>query len=87
MARLGREPLAPRELAVAKSYLIGSFPLRLDTAGKLARFLGAVEESGLGLDYPERYKERIGRVTAADVQRVAAKYLNPATFSKVQVGR
>jgi zinc protease len=87
MARLGREPLAPRELAVAKSYLIGSFPLRLDTAGKLARFLGAVEESGLGLDYPERYKEQIGRVTAADVQRVAAKYLDPATFSEVQVGR
>jgi zinc protease len=87
MARLGREPLAPRELAVAKSYLIGSFPLRLDTAGKLARFLGAVEESGLGLDYPERYKEQIRRVTAADVQRVAAKYLDPATFSEVQVGR
>ena len=87
MARLGREPVAPRELTLAKSYLIGSFPLRLDTSGKLAGFLGAVEESGLGLDYPERYKARVGRVTAADVQRVAAKYLDPATFSEVQVGR
>ncbi len=87
MTRLGREPVAPPELARAKSYLIGSFPLRLDTSGKLARFLGAVEESGLGLDYPERYKERIGRVTAADIQRVAAKYLDPATFSGVQIGR
>jgi zinc protease len=87
MARLGREPVAPRELALAKAYLIGSFPLRLDTSGKLARFLAAVEESGLGLDYPERYKERIARVTAADVQRVAAKYLDPGTFSEVQVGR
>jgi zinc protease len=87
MARLGREPVAPRELALAKSYLIGSFPMRLDTSGKLARFLGAVEESGLGLDYPDRYKEQIGRVTATDVQRVAAKYLDPATFSSVQVGR
>jgi zinc protease len=87
MARLGREPVAPRELALAKSYLIGSFPLRLDTSGKLARFLGAVEESGLGLDYPDRYKEQIARVTAADVQRVAAKYLDPAIFSSVQVGR
>jgi zinc protease len=87
MARLGREPVAPAELSLAKSYLIGSFPLRLDTSGKLARFLGAVEENGLGLDYPERYKERIGRVTAADIQRVAAKYLDPATFSDVQVGR
>ena len=87
MVRLAREPVAPRELSLAKSYLIGSFPLRLDTSGKLARFLGAVEESGLGLDYPERYKERVGRVTAADVQRVAAKYLDPATFSEVQIGR
>ena len=87
MARLAREPVAPRELSLAKSYLIGSFPLRLDTSGKLARFLGAVEENGLGLDYPDRYKERIGRVTAPDIQRVAAKYLDPATFSDVQVGR
>jgi zinc protease len=87
MGRLAREPLTPRELSRAKSYLIGSFPLRLDTSGKLARFLGAVEENGLGLDYPERYKDRIGRVTAADVQRAAARYLDPATFSEVQIGR
>ena len=87
MARLAWEPMAPRELSLAKSYLIGSFPLRLDTSDKLARFLGAVEENGLGLDYPDRYKERIARVSAADVQRVAAKYLDPATFSEVRVGR
>ncbi|MEX2223291.1 MAG: pitrilysin family protein [Candidatus Rokuibacteriota bacterium] len=87
MARLGREPVAPRELDLAKSYLIGSFPLRLDTSGKLARFLSAVEDNGLGLDYPDRYRERIARVTAADLQRVAAKYLDPATFSSVMVGK
>jgi len=87
MLRLGREPVPAAELDRAKSYLIGSFPLRLDTSSRLARFLGAVEESGLGLDYPDRYRERIGRVTAADLQRVAAKYLDPATFSSVTVGK
>jgi zinc protease len=87
MARMGREPIGPAELELAKSFLIGSFPLRLDTSGKLAGFLGAVEDNGLGLDYPERYKERIARVTVADVQRVAAKYLDPATFSSVMVGK
>jgi zinc protease len=87
MTRLGREPVTPGELERAKSYLIGSFPLRLDTSGKLARFLTAVEESGLGLDYPERYKERIARVSATDVRRVAAKYLDPATFASVMVGK
>jgi zinc protease len=87
MARIGREPVTAAELDSAKSYLIGSFPLRLDTSGKVARFLGAVEESGLGLDYPERYKERIAQVTTADVQRVAARYLDPTTFDSVMVGK
>jgi zinc protease len=87
MARMGREPIAEAELELAKSYLIGSFPLRLDTSGKLAGFLGAVEENGLGLDYPDRYKERIARVTTADVRRVAAKYLDPGTFCSVLVGK
>ena len=87
MARIGREPVTAAELDQAKSYLIGSFPLRLDTSGKLARFLGAVEEGGLGLDYPERYKESMARVTVADVQRVAAKYLDPTTFESVMVGK
>jgi zinc protease len=87
MARLGREPVTAPELERARSYLIGSFPLRLDTSGKLAGFLGAVEDNGLGLDYPDRYKERVARVTAADVQRVAARYLDPATFSSVLVGK
>ncbi|HYB69845.1 MAG TPA: pitrilysin family protein [Candidatus Bathyarchaeia archaeon] len=87
MSRMGREPVSAREIDLAKSYLIGSFPLRLDTSGKLAGFLAGVEENGLGLDYPERYKERIAKVTAADIQRVSARYLDPATFSLVQVGR
>ena len=87
MVRMGREPIAEAELELAKSYLIGSFPLRLDTSGKLAGFLGAVEENGLGLDYPDRYKERIARVTTADVRRVAAKYLDPGTFCSVLVGK
>jgi zinc protease len=87
MARMGREPVSAAELDLAKSYLIGSFPLRLDTSGKLAGFLSGVEQNGLGLDYPDRYKERIGRVTAADVERVAARYLDPGTFCSVMVGR
>lgn len=87
MARMGREPVTATELDLAKSYLIGSFPLRLDSSGKLAGFLSGVEQNALGLDYPDRYKERIGRVTGADVERVAARYLDPGTFCSVMVGR
>ena len=86
LARMTRGAVAERELALAKQYLVGSFPFRLDTSGKVADFLVAVEDQGLGLDYADRYKERIARVTARDVQRVAAKYLPPAAFNLVIVG-
>ena len=86
LARMTREPVGDKELALAKQYLIGSFPLRLDTSGKVADFLVAIEDLGLGLDYADRYRERIARVTARDVQRVAVKYFPPAGFSLVVVG-
>lgn len=87
MARMGREGVTARELDLAKSYLIGSYPLRTDTSGKMAGLLVAVEENQLGLDWPDRFKAGISRVTAADVKRVAATYMNPATFSSVTVGK
>ena len=86
LARMTRGAVAERELALAKQYLVGSFPFRLDTSGKVADFLVAVEDQGLGLDYADRYKEQIARVTARDVQRVAAKYFPPAAFNLVIVG-
>ena len=86
MAAMGRAPVDARELELARSYLVGSFPLRLDTSQKLADLLIAIEEQGLGLDYPDRFKAGIAAVTAADVERVAARYLAPAGFSTIIVG-
>ncbi len=86
LVRLTREPVTDRELKLAKDYLIGSFPLRLDTSAKVADFVVAVEEQGLGLDYADRYKERVAKVTAADVQRVAMKFFAPDAFNRVVVG-
>jgi zinc protease len=86
LARMRKEPVSDRELGIAKDYLIGSFPLRLDTSSKTADFIVGVEELGLGLDYADRYRAAIGRVTVADVQRVADKYFDPAGFNRVVVG-
>jgi len=74
------------ELKLAKDYLIGSFPLRLDTTAKVADFIIAIEEQGLGLDYADRYKASVARVTASDVQRVAARFMVPDSFNRVVVG-
>ncbi len=87
LARMGKAPVSDHELALAKAYLTGSFPLRMDTSAKLADLLVTVEEFGLGLDYPDRFKERVENVSAADILRVAKTYLDPTTFSIVQVGK
>jgi zinc protease len=86
LTRMTRDPVTDDELRLAKDYLIGSFPLRLDTTAKVADFVVAIEEQGLGLDYADRYKAGIARVTAADVQRVAGRFFGPDTFSRVVVG-
>jgi zinc protease len=86
MGRMGKELVLDAELTKAKAYLIGSFPLRMDTTAKVAGLLLSVEEYGLGLYYPARYRRAIEKVTAADVQRVARRYLDPAGYSSVTVG-
>jgi zinc protease len=83
--RFRKEPVSDEELEGAKKYLIGSFPLRLDTQGKLASFLIQVEYYGLGLDYPQKYPSLIKSVTSKDVLRVAKTYLHPESYILVVV--
>jgi zinc protease len=77
MERMRKEGVSEKELEGAKKYLIGSFPMRLNTQGKLSNFLSQVEYYGLGLDYPEKYPSLIRSVTKEDILRVAKKYLHP----------
>lgn len=83
--RLRQERVGEEELQAAKDYLIGSFPLRLDTNQAVANFLSLVEFYGLGLDYPEKYPDLIRRVSRDDVLRVAQKYLQPENLIVVVV--
>ena len=84
--KLREEPVSQQELDDAKNYLIGSYPLRFDTNQRVAAFLTQVEVFGLGLDFADRYGELIGRVNAADVQRVAKDFLHPDQLITVIVG-
>jgi zinc protease len=85
MERIQKEPVSEKELEGAKKYLIGSFPMRLDTQGKLANFLTQVEYYGLGLDYPAKYPSIIQSITREEVLRVAKKYLLPRKYVLVIV--
>jgi zinc protease len=85
MKRIQDEKVSEKELEAAKKYLIGSFPMRLDTQGKRVNFLTQVEYYGLGLDYPDRYPSLIQSVTSEEVLRVARTYLHPDNYILVVV--
>lgn len=75
--RLLERRIPNKELTDNKSFLIGSLPLRLETNEGIAGVLVDMELFELGLDYLERYPEIIASITAAEVQAVARKYLDP----------
>ena len=86
MKAIREAPVSDQELADAKAFLMGSFPLRLDSTAKLAQVLAQVEFFGLGFDYFSQYPKWIERVTKEDVQRVARQYLDPQRYALVVVG-
>ncbi len=86
LRRIIDQEVTDQELADAKAYLTGSFPLRLDTNRKLADLISTVEYYKLGLDYADRYPTLINAVTRADVLRVARAYLRPDRYVLVVVG-
>jgi zinc protease len=72
-----QQPVTDDELGGTKKYLVGSFPLKFDSLGKITGFMLQVELYGLGMDYPDRYPTLINGVTKDDVLAGAKKYLHP----------
>lgn len=74
------------ELEDAKTYLTGSFPLRLTALGAIAGILAAMQQDDLGVDYLDRRNDHIRAVTAESVARVARRLLDPARLLVVVAG-
>ena len=82
-----REEAVPQaELDRAKSFLIASFPGTVETPVQAARTLAVTRLLGLPADHLTGYPQRVAAVTAADVQRVAGRYLHPDRAVIVVVG-
>lgn len=75
------------ELQAAKTFINGSFPLRLTSSRGIAALLVAIQRSGLGIDYIERRPDYYNAITQADVKRVAARLLDPSVMTTVIVGQ
>lgn len=86
MGRFARDGATQKELADAKTYLTGSFPLTLDSDAKIARTLNQYQRSGLPADYVSRRNALIEGVTLARVNEMAKKYFDPSRLTVVIAG-
>jgi zinc protease len=74
------------ELDDAQTYLIGSFPLTLDTSDRVASLLVEMQIEKLGIDYLDRRAALFDAVTADQARRVAHRLLDPEGLSFAVVG-
>jgi len=80
------KPVPAEELARAKNYVALRFPSAFETSGDISRRLEDALVYKLPDDYFAKYVQNIQAVTAADVSRVAQKYIKPDHVAVVVVG-
>jgi zinc protease len=85
-ARFAQSGPTLEELANAKTYLTGSFPLQLDSTARIAGVLVSIQRDHLGIDYLDRRNALLEGVTLEQAQRVAQRLFDPAPLSIVVVG-
>jgi len=74
------------ELARAKDNILNSFLFRYDTREKVLAERERLEFYGYPADYLESYKAALEKVTLADLDRVAKKYIHPDKLAVLVVG-
>jgi predicted Zn-dependent peptidase len=74
------------ELEKAKNYVALGFPAEFETTGDLARKLEDLVVYGLPDDTYANFVGAVSKLTAADLQRAAARYIQPDKMAVVVVG-
>ena len=86
-AKIAKDGVTEDELATAKTYMTGSYPLRFDGNGTIASILVGMQVMGLTTDYPKTCNARVESVTMADMKRVAARLFQPGDLAFIVVGQ
>ncbi len=87
LERINQEAPGGEELTNAKRYLSDSFPLKVDTPGKLAELVMDLRTFGLPSDYWDNYRNWIRDTSASEAHYVARNYIRPKEALVVIVGQ
>jgi len=83
---LSKHPITEEEIQRAKDAILNAFIFRLDSPDKILGERITYEYYGYPPDWLDKYQSEIKKVSAADVNRVAAKYLHKDQLAVLVVG-
>ncbi|MDG2252780.1 MAG: pitrilysin family protein [Methylophilaceae bacterium] len=75
-----------KELRRAKDFMIGGFPLRLDSNKSILEYVSMMAFYKYPLDYLETFTTRIDRITAEEIKSAFQRRVDMSKFSTVIVG-
>jgi zinc protease len=84
--RIRDSDVTSAELAAARDFLVGVFPLRFETPGPIVGALSGLFVHELPDDELARYRSAIEAVTVADVREAATRRIDPSRMAIVLVG-
>ena len=84
LERIRNQAATEEEVAIARAYVVGSQAMDRRTNARQAWYLAFYEIAGVGYEFLDRYAAAVKKVTPADVQRVAKKYLGVVRTVVVQ---
>ena len=84
--RIRTATIPDSELAAVKGFLVGSFPLTIETPSQIASQVANAKLLGLGDDYLRLYRERLSAVTALQARAAAARLYRRSELTVVVVG-
>ena len=85
-AKMAAGNVTDAELATAKTYMTGAYPLRFDGNAPIASILVNMQLLGLSSNYPKTRNQKVEAVTLDDIKRVAARLMKPENLSFIVVG-
>jgi predicted Zn-dependent peptidase len=84
--KLSTTPIPDDRLNEVKSYLIGSFPMQIQTDAQVANLLSSLKLYNLPMNYYDNYISSVQKTTKEDLMKIAQKYLDVSKMSIVISG-
>ena len=83
---LKTQPFTEPELRSAKDQVLNSFVFHYDSKEKILAERARLEFYGYPADFLDKYRDAVEKVSTADLERVAKKYIDPAKLAILVVG-